>query len=136
MGQRVLVQKYDDLDGKIYPEDEIETIKFSLDGKAYSIDLFTDNAEEFRGVLDRYIKVAERDTKKPSAPRTKKSDPHNKRIREWAVAQGHEIADRGKLPQHIIDAYETWRDEHSGKAKTVEPTASFSGTASMSTGDE
>ncbi len=106
MGQRVQIQRFDDITGQV--RDDIETVKFGLDGKHYVIDLGPDTGEKFRGLLAPYIDKAERDPephKKP-AKSGKKADPKLAKVRAWARTQGYEISDRGIVAQHIIDAYD------------------------------
>ncbi|MEV6598848.1 histone-like nucleoid-structuring protein Lsr2 [Actinoplanes sp. NPDC051346] len=31
---------------------------------------------------------------------------HNKAIREWAANNGHRLSERGRIPQHVTQAYE------------------------------
>ena len=109
MGQRVLILKFDDLTGKTYPDDDIETVSFSLDGKAYTIDLCEENAIAFRALFDDYISKGQRDPSVPRRKSSKQAKPENAKIREWARAQGIEVSERGKIAQDVIDAYEASR---------------------------
>lgn len=103
MAQTVKIILEDDLDGG--PADE--TVRFSLDGAQYEIDLSTDNASNLREALAPFAENARRDTK--SQKRTQRSAPQRstetKKIREWAQANGHPVAGRGRIHQHIQDAY-------------------------------
>jgi hypothetical protein len=58
MVQRVEIRLTDDLDGTNIPAGKGETIRFSLDGTAYEIDLRSRNAAAFRKALAPYIAAA------------------------------------------------------------------------------
>jgi hypothetical protein len=55
MAQRIVTNLVDDLDGSS-PADE--TIRFSVDGSEYEIDLSARHAAEFRSVLNVYVGAA------------------------------------------------------------------------------
>lgn len=103
MAQTVQIILEDDLTGG--PADE--TIRFGLDGSQYEIDLSTDNAAALREALTPFTEKARRDTKRQQ--RAQRSAPpansETKKIRAWAQANGHPVADRGRIHQHIRDAY-------------------------------
>jgi hypothetical protein len=54
VAKRVEVLLIDDLDGT----DASESVRFSLDGTSYEIDLSAQNAEDLRLVLDAYVSKA------------------------------------------------------------------------------
>lgn len=103
MAQTVQIILEDDLDGG--PAEE--TVRFSLDGAQYEIDLSSDNASTLRDALMPFAQSARRDTKiqkrvhRSTTPRSTQT----KKIREWAQANGHPVAGRGRIHQHIQDAY-------------------------------
>jgi hypothetical protein len=115
MAQKTIVQLIDDLDGT--SSDSIETIIFGLDGVVYEIDLSDDNAEALRDNLAEFITSARRTggrTKRTTTPLTAgapngtgRSREQTQAIREWARKNGHEIAERGRIPASIIEAFET-----------------------------
>lgn len=51
MSRREVTQFYDDLDHTLIPEDQLEVIRFSVNGQNYLIDLSTDNARRFHNLL-------------------------------------------------------------------------------------
>jgi hypothetical protein len=100
----------DDLDGS----EAVETISFGIDGQGYEIDLNAEHAKALRENLADYIEVARRIRagKQPAAKPTRKpqsSRDESTAIREWARARGHEIADRGRIPGKIVEAYRAER---------------------------
>lgn len=86
----------DDLDGTTK---NVKTVFFSLDGKDYEIDLSPEHAAALRKILRRYASHG-RGTGAEPVPATA-----NKLIRDWANANGRDIAQRGKIPAVIIDEF-------------------------------
>ncbi len=111
MARRVITTLIDDLDGKKADR----TVEFSLDGTNYTIDLSEANAGKLRKALDPYISAGTRIGRAPGGRiparrgagtgRTASSRDENRLIREWAVANGHQISERGRIPQGVTDAY-------------------------------
>jgi hypothetical protein len=106
----VVVLLVDDLDGG----EADETVSFALDGKAYEIDLGAANAARLRDRLARYAAAARRaesDRPPPSpaapppAPRRSIDREQNQAIRAWARSRGIIVSDRGRIPVHILEAY-------------------------------
>ena len=58
MSRREVTQFYDDLDHTLIPEDQLEVIRFSVNGQNYLIDLSTDNARHFHNLLAPYVDAA------------------------------------------------------------------------------
>lgn len=95
--------------------DDVKHIKFGFKGQAYEIDLTEEEAEEFSELLDQYIKVARKDNAAPaprrSAARGGKSVVEEQtgatpaQVRDWAKENGHEVSERGRIHQDVIDAY-------------------------------
>lgn len=89
-----------------------ETVRFGLDGKAYEIDLSEANAKELRGALAGYIESGRRIRDgKTTAPRHSSGQrssvdrEQSPAIRDWARRQGHTIADRGRIPAKVVEAF-------------------------------
>jgi nucleoid-associated protein Lsr2 len=109
MARQVITTLIDDLDGKKADR----TVEFSLDGSTYTIDLSDTNAGKLRKALDPFINAGTRvgrasGRRQPGAApagRTAGSRDENKAIREWAVRNGHQISERGRIPQGVSDAY-------------------------------
>ena len=104
----------DDLDGS----EGAETLRYSLDGQEYEIDLSEANAAKLRGALQYYIdksRPADRGTaSSPAGSRDRsrgRSAPRRSReelssIRAWAESQGYEVAPRGRIKRRIIEEYD------------------------------
>jgi hypothetical protein len=113
MAKQIIHKLVDDLDNG----DADETIKFSLDGVNYEIDLSAKNAAEMRKAFAKYIdngsKVGRAGPMAAArAPRAGRGGgaavndrEQNKAIRAWAKKQGYDISDRGRIPQEVQDEY-------------------------------
>jgi hypothetical protein len=111
MARQVITTLIDDLDGK--PADR--TVEFGLDGTNYTIDLSESNAGKLRKALDPFINAGTRvgrggsgrGAARPAAPagRSAGDRDQNRAIREWAVQNGHQVSERGRIPQNVIDQY-------------------------------
>lgn len=106
MAQKHIVQLIDDLDGR----EASETVSFALDGTRYEIDLSPDNAAKLRDSLAVYIANARRSAR--SGPRSVgRGRPHRTdreqtaAIRDWARKNGHRVGEKGRIPAHVLDAY-------------------------------
>lgn len=110
MARKTTVTLIDDLDGSALPEGTSPTA-FSFRGTAYEIDLSPENAEELAGALKPYIDAARRTSGgRGSANRSSSRSAGNAErltaIREWAAANGHQVAARGRIKSTIVEAYE------------------------------
>jgi hypothetical protein len=113
MAQKTIVQLIDDLDQGAADE----TVSFGLDGTNYEIDLSTKNAAKLRDALATYVASGRR-ARGPGA-RTAASGRRGRgargdreqtqAIREWARKNGHKIGEKGRIPSHILEAYNTKR---------------------------
>ncbi|RSM40404.1 Lsr2 family protein [Amycolatopsis balhimycina DSM 5908] len=127
MAKRVSIEIFDDTDGS--PAEQ--TVPFGLDGVSYEIDLSAPNAEELREALTPYVSAARRtggrrikvavgqattDTTTETEAATEYTATHD--IRNWARQNGHEVANRGRIPASIVDAYHASRKtENSGPSR-------------------
>ena len=103
MAQKVQTLFIDDLDASAAEG----TVRFSLDGTDYEIDLNSDHAQALRDALARYISAARRAGSGARRPvRSGRKAPANAvnttEIREWAKAQGIEVKDRGRVPAELV----------------------------------
>ncbi|WP_211881686.1 histone-like nucleoid-structuring protein Lsr2 [Pseudarthrobacter albicanus] len=105
MARKVHVQLIDDLSG----ENADGTVRFSVDGADYEIDLTADHATELRGVLEKYIAHARRLRGTPDRRGTRTAPTgreETQRIRDWAKAHGYNPSARGRISQDIKQAYD------------------------------
>jgi len=116
MAQRTVVQLVDDIDGTEITDSQGETVTFGLDGATYEIDLTTKNAQRLREAVRVYVANGRRigggrgrpvgSGRASTGPSTKRDPQQTKAIKEWARANGHKVADRGRISQTVLDAYE------------------------------
>lgn len=112
MARRIVHQLVDDLDGTILEVGEGETVRFSLDGTAYEIDLTDQNAAALRDSLAPYVSAA----RSISSSRGASSEAGRRRrrpgqqdysaVRTWAKENGYQVSERGRVPASVIEAYE------------------------------
>jgi hypothetical protein len=116
MAQKTVVQLVDDIDGTQIADNEGETVTFGLDGATYEIDLTRKNAQQLRNAVQLYIANGRRiaggrgrpagSGRASTGPATKRDPQQTKAIKDWAKANGHQVAARGRIPQSVLDAYE------------------------------
>ena len=106
MAQKIQTLFIDDIDGG----EADGTVRFSLDGTEFEIDLNSKHSKELRAALDKYIPHARkvgaagrrsnvRSARKPSALDTVA-------VRAWARDHGIDIKDRGRVPADVVQQYQ------------------------------
>lgn len=105
MVQRTEIHLIDDLDGREIPTGKGETVPFALDGMSYEIDLLAKNAAALRKMLAAYVAAARPVKPSRGARRRRATEPDARQIKAWARDKGYEVADRGRIPGQIRDAY-------------------------------
>ena len=114
MAKQVITVLTDDLDGG----DADRTIEFGLDGVNYSIDLSEKNVGKLRKALDPYLTAASkvgrtgtngRIASRAAAAPSRSSREQNQAIREWAVKNGFEVSERGRIPASVVEAFHAKR---------------------------
>jgi hypothetical protein len=102
----------------------IETVGFGLDGVTYEIDLNDGNAGRLRDQLAAFISSARRTGGRArrgtttAAPHTNgggRSREQTQAIRDWAKKNGHDVADRGRIPAVVIEAFEAEAGKPKGR---------------------
>ena len=114
MTKKVTIEISDDIDGS----QADQTVPFGLDGATYEIDLSNANANALRAALEpfvaaarrtggRRIKVAVGQTTDSTKEGPQAADDYTAThdIRSWARNNGYEVADRGRIPASVVDAY-------------------------------
>ena len=110
MARQTTVRFIDDLDGS----DAAGTFDFSLDGRAYQIDLSDENAAKLRDALAPYVGAARKTSGRARTPRqsavadkpVRSNRDQTSAIREWARANGHQVSERGRIPKSVLEAYQ------------------------------
>jgi nucleoid-associated protein Lsr2 len=113
MAKRVIHELIDDLNGQAADE----TITFALDGVQYEIDLTNKNASKLRGVLAPYVAAgtrigrggvtASRGREARGRSSARSDRQQNQAIREWAVANGIPVSDRGRIKREVVERYKS-----------------------------
>ncbi len=133
MAQRTVVTLVDDLDGGVAEE----SVSFGLDHVDYEIDLSGEHAAALRDALAPYVAAARRTGgRRPAratpAARPTSSTPSsgagrsrsaNAEIRAWAAGHGVTLAERGRLPGRVVEAYEAGDPTMLPSADGVAPVA-------------
>lgn len=111
MAKKQITQLIDDLDGEIIDEGG-KTLHFSLEGRAYEIDLSDENAQKLRDALEPFITAGRAigATERASAPSRGRrarttGDLDLSAVREWARSNGHTVSERGRVPAAVLEAY-------------------------------
>lgn len=102
MATKTHVELVDDVTGEVADT----TVQFGYQGKNYEIDLSETNAKALEESLQEFIPYARVLTGRKvrsQAPRTDRAA--NDAIRAWAAENGYQIAERGRIPRNVIDAY-------------------------------
>lgn len=106
MARKVIETITDDIDGS----EGAETISFSLDGVSYEIDLAERNATKLYDALKPYReagrKISGTGASKRSSGRRKAPTHDLDAVRAWASKNGHKVAERGRIAQSVLDAYD------------------------------
>lgn len=104
MAKQTVVQLTDDLDGSV----AVESVTFALRGQHFEIDLNEKHVAALERALSKYIAAGRKPTRPAVARRAVRGGRRLKKavdIREWARANGYEIAARGRVPRAVQEAY-------------------------------
>ena len=117
MAQQTIVMFVDDLDSS----EASGTVDFALDGRSYEIDLSDENAAKLRDALAPFIDAARKVGGSRGAGRGRRAQrqpaqeaekpARSKReetaaIRQWAREHGYQVAERGRIPKSVMEAYQ------------------------------
>ena len=108
MAKQTTVTIIDDIDGSA----GAEQVEFAFEGRSYEIDLSPENADRLREALAPYLSAARRTgaakraVAAAPAPRSGTDRERNQAIREWAGKNGFTIAERGRIPANVIEAFD------------------------------
>ena len=111
MVQRVVTERFDDLDGS--PAEE--TVRFGYAGREYEIDLNEEHAAALDELLAPYVEHARTVDGAQPQKRTRRTEERHSRqelqaIRAWARDQGLQMSDRGRIPLEIVTKYKAAQD--------------------------
>jgi Lsr2 len=104
MSQTTQIYLIDDIDGS---ENDVTTVRFSLDGTNYEIDLNAAHAADLRRALEPFVAGARRIARNgQTRTRSLSARARTAGIRAWAKDQGYEISELGRIPDTVLVAYE------------------------------
>jgi hypothetical protein len=116
MAQKTIVTLVDDLTGEV--AENISTVEFALDGRAYELDLTDENSAKLHDALSQYVNAARKiGGRRRSGPRpgrtmktTGRAPGYNretlKSIRAWAKKNGYNVSNRGRLSAEVLQAWQ------------------------------
>ena len=109
---RKIVQTYeiiDDLTGEAWRKAMLKRSFLPYKGTSYRIDLSKTNARKLDDLLNPYVVAGQRVSGGRGRARGggKSGYSHEElaKIREWAVRNGHQVSERGRVPRKVIEAY-------------------------------
>ena len=105
MAQRLRTLYVDDLDGS----DAEGTVRFSLDGAQYEIELNAAHAMELRNALAPYVEAGRKVPRRAGRNRGKAAAKgvRSNEVRDWAKTNGVEIKNRGRVPAEVMTKFLT-----------------------------
>ena len=102
MASRTIVELTEDVDGK----PAAETLRFSLNGREYKIDLSENNAKALRKTFEPWATPARRVSSRHRGTTTHvDTGVDTAAVRAGAASNDIELATRGRLPKNVIDQY-------------------------------
>lgn len=109
MGIKHITHLIDDIDGTVLDEGDGQQMRFSVDDRAYEIDLSAQNADKLFKVFATYVDEARSVSTGQTQSSRRPSDAgvDLAAVRTWARENGHTVSDRGHVSASIIEAYKS-----------------------------
>ena len=108
--KKQITQLVDDLDGSVLEDGAGSTVRFSLEGRQYEIDLSDANAQKLRSALAPFISAGRSASAAARSTVSRRSSRSNSgelaAIRSWAQGHGYTVGDRGRISAEVREAYE------------------------------
>lgn len=108
--KKQITQLVDDLDGAVLESGSGSTVRFSLEGRSYEIDLSDSNADKLRSALAPFIsagRTVSGSGRSAGGRRSSRSSGGDlAAIRSWAQSNGYTVGDRGRISADVREAYE------------------------------
>ncbi|MFJ4036895.1 Lsr2 family protein [Microbacterium sp. NPDC090007] len=107
MAIRRITQLVDDLDGSVLEDGEAKRLTFSIDGRAYEMDVSSESYQKFNDAVAPFVSAARRTGTHTSSPRRRANQKalDLSAVRAWAREHGHAVSDRGRVPASLLDEY-------------------------------
>lgn len=108
MAQKVMTLLVCDLHGD--ETEGVETISFGLEGATYEVDVCKKHAKEIRDSVGKFVpsarKVSSRSGGRGRGRRgSKVAGASTADVRTWALENGYDVGERGRIPAAVVDAY-------------------------------
>jgi hypothetical protein len=120
MAQKIEVKFLDDIDGS----EAIGTLEFTWEGTTIQVDLNQEHMEEYNHVFE-YLKsigrVVSKAKRAPYGSKKGQGSSDTGKIREWLRAKGHQISDRGRIPNRLMEEYHQGQNVAQESTQTPEP---------------
>lgn len=104
---------FDDLDGSMIEGDNGGTVKFSLQGTNYAVELTRENEQKLAAALAPFIAVArtEQGLARTATPveepvSTEARSYELRDARTWLLDNGHDVSRRGPIQEHFLKIFE------------------------------
>jgi len=109
--KKQITQLVDDLDGTVLENGAGNSVRFSLEGRSYEIDLSDENTDKLRAALAPFIaagrSVGSSGRASSGARRSSRSSGGDlAAIRSWAQSNGFTVGDRGRISADVREAYD------------------------------
>lgn len=95
------------------------TVTLGIDGRYYELELCARHELQLLQTLGRYTTAA-RKVPRPGMPgnnlRTSQDRRHSREVRAWALASGHKLPERGRIPLAVLRDYAAAHDPQSQDA--------------------
>jgi hypothetical protein len=105
--------KFDDLDGSMLETGDGGTVSFTFQGQDYELELSRRNEAKLAELLAPYIAVAraigageQRPQKNVEVPAAGRRGYEPRDVREWLVASGYDIPERGPVKKELLQLFE------------------------------
>jgi ribulose bisphosphate carboxylase small subunit len=101
MAQRTV--RVDDLDGA---SEDARPVTFALEGVTYDIDLSEKHISQLRDALSQFMEAGRARQKPKTDSRPRLNKEQLAAIRKWGHDNGYEFSDQGRIPNHVMEAWE------------------------------
>jgi hypothetical protein len=102
MSRETIVVLKDDLDGS----EASESVRFTVRGTEYEIDLSERNAAAFDRALEKWVGAARTTSSRARGRRrTSGSKVDARAVRAWAAENGVSVSERGRIPASVVEQF-------------------------------
>jgi hypothetical protein len=110
VARKVIEEIVDDYTGQLIAGDDVHHVHVAVGRRSWDLDLSTASLAALETVVEPFVVRAAVSVAHP-ARRAKAAAGRPADIKEWARQNGFEVAQRGRIPGRVMDAYQA---AHSG----------------------